>query len=357
MDRLRLRIPAASQPSRAIKPSPSAAPDQRPPALVIPLKAHGRTRAELQLWGDLEGSNLERRLATSTIQAAWNSWAALVADRALLERRLQTVVASYREAVETEETRLRQRKLDALSEFAGGAGHELNNPLAVIFGRAQLVLARTKDSETIRSLRIILNQAGRAHRILRDLMFVARAPSPRRRACRPSELLADPVCVTFKPSAPSEGFAFSVKWMTHCRRPGPIPRHCGISPRSCSGTPSRRRPPAVGFWSAPRCKGTSCSGRSATRGRGLATRKRSTFLTRSSAGAKPAVGWDSVCRGPPGSSSLPAASCDGPQTQPTEPSFRCISPSTAPPDLGRARSPLASTCDSRRRALAQKLGN
>ena len=98
-------------------------------------------------------------------------------------------MASYREAVETEETRLRQRKLDALGEFAGGAGHELNNPLAVIFGRAQLLLARTKDSETIRSLRIILNQAGRAHRILRDLMFVARAPSPRRRACRPSELL------------------------------------------------------------------------------------------------------------------------------------------------------------------------
>jgi len=180
--------PEASQPADD-KPSQSAAADQRPPALVIPLKAHGRSRAVIQLWGDLQGSNLERRLASSTIQAAWNSWAALVADRALLERRLQTVVASYREAADTEETRLRQRQLDALSEFAGGAGHELNNPLAVIFGRAQLLLARTQDSETIRSLRIILNQAGRAHRILRDLMFVARAPTPRRRACRPSELL------------------------------------------------------------------------------------------------------------------------------------------------------------------------
>ena len=90
---------------------------------------------------------MEHRLATSPLRAAWDSWAALVADRALLERRLQTVVASHREAVETEETRLRQRKLDALSEFAGGAGHELNNPLAVIFGRAQLLLARTEDAK------------------------------------------------------------------------------------------------------------------------------------------------------------------------------------------------------------------
>lgn len=55
---------------------------------------------------------------------------------------------------------------------------------------AQLLLARADDPEVVRSLRIILGQAQRAHRILRDLMFVARPPAPRPRACRPSELLA-----------------------------------------------------------------------------------------------------------------------------------------------------------------------
>jgi signal transduction histidine kinase len=113
----------------------------------------------------------------------------MVADRARLEHRLQTVVASVRQSIETEEDRLRERKLDALGEFAAGAGHELNNPLAVIVGRAQLLLARTDDPETARSLHIILSQAGRAHHILRDLMFVARPPELRPRTGRPADLL------------------------------------------------------------------------------------------------------------------------------------------------------------------------
>jgi signal transduction histidine kinase len=59
----------------------------------------------------------------------------------------------------------------------------------VIVGRAQLLLGRTDHPETMRSLRIILSQAGRAHRILRDLMFVARPPAPMPRSCRPADLL------------------------------------------------------------------------------------------------------------------------------------------------------------------------
>jgi signal transduction histidine kinase len=117
----------------------------------------------------------------------------MVHDKAVLERRLGSVVGAVHQASETEDLRLAQRKLDALSEFAAGAGHELNNPLAVIVGRAQLLLSRSEDTETARSLRIMLNQAGRAHRILRDLMFVGRPPGRRLRTCRPSELLRDSV--------------------------------------------------------------------------------------------------------------------------------------------------------------------
>jgi signal transduction histidine kinase len=175
-------------PAGARDPSSPARSD-RPPTLVVPLEHRGQARALVQLWSDRERGELESRLAQTSTVGAWRSWAALFADRALLERRLQSVVASFSAQIETEDARLRDRKLDALAEFAAGAGHELNNPLAVIAGRAQLLLARTADPEMTRSLEIIRNQAGRAHRILRDLMFVARPPAPRHRLIHLSDLL------------------------------------------------------------------------------------------------------------------------------------------------------------------------
>ena len=96
---------------------------------------------------------------------------------------------AHHDRVATEEPRLRQAKLAALAEFAAGAGHELNNPLAVIVGRAQLLLVRETDPGAVRSLRAILTQAQRAHRILRDLMYVARPPEPRPRFCQPEEIV------------------------------------------------------------------------------------------------------------------------------------------------------------------------
>jgi signal transduction histidine kinase len=188
-----LSAPMAEHPPTAPPPSaPEASPparNERPPTLILPLEHRGSARALIQLWSDRERSELETRLTGASSVAPWRSWAALVADRALLERRLQSVVASFRDQIDTEDARLRDRKLDALAEFAGGAGHELNNPLAVIVGRAQLLLARTSDPEMARSLEIIRNQASRAHGILRDLMFVARPPALRPRSIHLPELL------------------------------------------------------------------------------------------------------------------------------------------------------------------------
>ncbi len=162
----------------------------RPPTVVLPLYSDGRARASIELWCASEPTVEVDRLAPPTCRRAWEASAALLANRTRLDRRLRAAVGSLRRRVETEEQRLRQGKLEALGEFAAGAGHELNNPLAVVVGRAQLLLARAGDPEVVRALRIILGQAQRAHRILRDLMFIARPPAPRNRPCRPSELLA-----------------------------------------------------------------------------------------------------------------------------------------------------------------------
>jgi signal transduction histidine kinase len=164
-------------------------PGARPPSVELALGPSAGPRASIQLWSLPESPSAGLAGAFSALHRAWEAWATLVADRERLERKTQVVAASFREHVRTEHERLRQGRLDALAEFAAGAGHELNNPLAVIVGRAQLLLSRSQDPDVARSLRIILNQAQRTHRILRDMMFVARPPAQRCRPCRPTELL------------------------------------------------------------------------------------------------------------------------------------------------------------------------
>jgi signal transduction histidine kinase len=74
--------------------------------------------------------------------------------------------------------RLQAAKLDAMKEFAYGAGHELNNPLANIATRAQTLLADETDPERRRRLAAINTQAFRAHEMLADMMLFARPPKP-----------------------------------------------------------------------------------------------------------------------------------------------------------------------------------
>ncbi len=71
---------------------------------------------------------------------------------------------------------LQTAKLDALKEFAYGAGHELNNPLANIASRAQTLLKEETHPERRRRLAAINTQAFRAHEMLADMMLFARPP-------------------------------------------------------------------------------------------------------------------------------------------------------------------------------------
>ncbi|HEX4131224.1 MAG TPA: HAMP domain-containing sensor histidine kinase [Pirellulales bacterium] len=78
---------------------------------------------------------------------------------------------------------LEREKLSALAEFAAGAGHEMNNPLAVIAGRAQLLLRDETDPERRRELAVIHSQALRVVEMISDLMLFARPPAPQLAEC------------------------------------------------------------------------------------------------------------------------------------------------------------------------------
>jgi signal transduction histidine kinase len=81
------------------------------------------------------------------------------------------------------ERRLEAAKLDALGELAAGAGHEINNPIAVIAGRAQLLLDGETNPRRRRELAVINTQAMRVYEMIADMMLFARPPALKRVPC------------------------------------------------------------------------------------------------------------------------------------------------------------------------------
>ncbi|MHC4875515.1 MAG: sensor histidine kinase [Planctomycetota bacterium] len=79
-----------------------------------------------------------------------------------------------------DDARLRELKLEAMAEFAAGAGHEINNPVATIAGRAALLLKSETDPERRRALETIGGQAYRIRDMIGDAMTIARPPEPKR---------------------------------------------------------------------------------------------------------------------------------------------------------------------------------
>jgi signal transduction histidine kinase len=82
-------------------------------------------------------------------------------------------------------------RLESLAEFAAGAGHEINNPLATILGRAQQLLRDEHDPSRRESLSIIAAQALRVRDMIGDVMTFARPPLPQRHSVAIGPLLHD----------------------------------------------------------------------------------------------------------------------------------------------------------------------
>lgn len=76
------------------------------------------------------------------------------------------------------DARLYEAKLKALAEFAAGAGHEINNPVATIAGHVQLLLAGETDPERRQALLTIGGQAYRIRDMIGDVMLFSRPPQP-----------------------------------------------------------------------------------------------------------------------------------------------------------------------------------
>ena len=88
---------------------------------------------------------------------------------------------------------LEQAKREALFEFAAGAGHEINNPVATIYARTRMLLKGESDPERRRMLSVIGGQALRIRDMIGDLMLFANPPDPQPESLDLSNEIADTI--------------------------------------------------------------------------------------------------------------------------------------------------------------------
>ncbi len=125
------------------------------------------------------GIRRPRQILEQAAEAARQHWLVVAPGAAAWLPNLATRLSRLRELETNFDQLLEREKLESLAEFAAGAGHEMNNPLAVISGRAQLFLRDEPNPERRRELALINGQALRVHEMIADLMLFARPPQPK----------------------------------------------------------------------------------------------------------------------------------------------------------------------------------
>jgi signal transduction histidine kinase len=103
----------------------------------------------------------------------------LVQRRNVADAMSEELAGASQLLAETREALAEAKTLAALGDLAAGAGHELNTPLAVVSGRAQLMRDKAEMPEDRRTWQTIVDQAQRISDIITGLMDFASPPAPK----------------------------------------------------------------------------------------------------------------------------------------------------------------------------------
>ncbi len=106
--------------------------------------------------------------------------------------------------------------LQTIAQLAAGAAHELNNPLTVISGRAQLMAERAESETDRKTWQTMVDQAQRISDIVTNLMRFAAPPEPDFQQISASALLADAISEFSSLNPPNEKAAKFDKCIEGC---------------------------------------------------------------------------------------------------------------------------------------------
>jgi len=133
------------------------------------------------VWGAVAGEGDRLGSQTQELNAIANGWGlalrtAQIRDeaRALAEQ----LAEANRRLQSAQNEIIHSRMMTSVGEMAAGAAHEMNNPLAVISGRSQLLAAQLADPKQKAMAHLIYDQSHRLSEIITELMDFARPVPP-----------------------------------------------------------------------------------------------------------------------------------------------------------------------------------
>jgi signal transduction histidine kinase len=168
--------------------SPRLAQDQR---YWICLEADGQCVGGV-VWGNMAGEATRLGAQVQEITGIASGWSLALRTAQIREeaRTLAEQLAEANRKLQSAQAEiLRSRTMITVGEMAAGAAHEMNNPLAVISGRSQLLSQQLSDAKQKAAAHLIYEQAHRLTDIITELMDFAKPVPPTIAECDVSDLI------------------------------------------------------------------------------------------------------------------------------------------------------------------------
>jgi signal transduction histidine kinase/HD-like signal output (HDOD) protein len=157
--------------------SPRLSHDQR---FWICLEADGQCIGGV-VWGGERGESQRLSPQVQELSVIASGWSLALRTAQIREeaRNLSEQLAESNRRLQNAQAEiLRTRTMITVGEMAAGAAHEMNNPLAVISGRSQLLASQLSDPKLAASAKLIAEQSHRLSAIITELMDFAKPEPP-----------------------------------------------------------------------------------------------------------------------------------------------------------------------------------
>ncbi|MBI1368248.1 MAG: HDOD domain-containing protein [Planctomycetes bacterium] len=139
-------------------------------------------------------ADTENEAHCEALRQTWGAAIAAAAEHQSARRLAEQLADTNRQLVEAQQTVLRTQSMAQLGEMAAGAAHEMNNPLAVISGRAQLLIQRLPmGSRERQDADVVWHQAERLSDLITSMRLFAHPPEPKLATVNLADVLEDAV--------------------------------------------------------------------------------------------------------------------------------------------------------------------